>query len=156
MKQEIERKFLVTGDGWRAVAAEGLPCRQGYLTSGPSRVTVRVRLLGNQGFLTIKGPAQGISRPEFEYEIPSVEAEYLLAHLCDGGVISKVRYIVEYGGARWEVDEFFGANEGLVLAEIELEREDESYEIPDWLGLEVSLDRRYTNAGLARRPFKMW
>jgi adenylate cyclase len=152
MKQEIERKFLVNGDSWRAVAGAGLSCRQGYISTGSSSTTVRVRVLGKQGFLTIKGPTKGISRPEMEYEIPADEAEYMLEYLCDGGSVSKIRYILTCAGSRWELDEFFGANEGLVLAEIELESEDQPFERPDWLGNEVSFDWRYTNASLACRP----
>lgn len=152
MKQEIERKFLVNGDSWRAAATGGLSCRQGYISTGSSSTTVRVRLLGKQGFLTIKGSTKGISRPEMEYEIPADEAEYMLEHLCDGGSVSKIRYILICDGSRWELDEFFGSNKGLVMAEIELEREDQPFEKPDWLGKEVSFDRRYTNAALASRP----
>jgi CYTH domain-containing protein len=156
MKQEIERKFLVTGDGWRAAAGRGEICCQGYITASPSSATVRVRLLGEKGFLTIKGPAQGISRPEMEYEIPVFDAEYMLENLCGDRMISKVRYILMYKGLRWEVDEFHGRNQGLILAEIELESEDQPFEKPEWLGAEVSLDRRYTNAALARHPFARW
>lgn len=156
MKQEIERKFLVNNDGWRAVAGSGISCRQGYITAGSSGATVRIRLLGDQGFLTIKGPSQGISRLEMEYEIPASDAEYMLSHLCNGGIVSKVRYILIHHGMRWEIDEFSGDNEGLTVAEIELEREDQFFDKPGWLGEEVSLDRRYTNAALARHPFFVW
>ncbi|MEI8205424.1 MAG: CYTH domain-containing protein [Kiritimatiellales bacterium] len=154
MKQEIERKFLVTGDSWRKEAGGGISCRQGYMTTGPSNVTVRVRLMDERGFLTVKGPTQGISRSEMEYEIPAADAEYMLTHLCGGGLVSKVRYNLLHKGSRWEIDEFCGDNAGLVVAEIELERDDQSFETPVWLGEEVSLDRRYTNAALAREPFK--
>jgi CYTH domain-containing protein len=156
MKQEIERKFLVIGTSWRKEAGAGISCRQGYISTGPSPVTVRVRLLGKQGFLTIKGPTQGISRPEMEYEIPAADAEYMLAHFCAGGLVSKERYRLINNGSLWEIDEFSGDNAGLVVAEIELEREDQLFKKPDWLGEEVSLDRRYTNAALARNPFKSW
>lgn len=156
MKQEIERKFLVTGDSWRKEAGGGFSCRQGYISTGSSPVTVRVRLLGEQGFLTIKGPSKGISRAEMEYEIPAADAEYMLMHLCAGGLVSKVRFNLIRNGSRWEIDEFSGDNAGLVLAEIELEREDQPFEKPDWLGEEVSLDRRYTNAALACHPFTRW
>ena len=156
MKQEIERKFLVTGDSWRKEAGVGTACRQGYMTASPSNVTIRVRRLGEQGFLTIKGPTQGISRPEMEYEIPAADAEYMLAHFCGGDLVSKARYILIHNGSRWEIDEFSGDNAGLVVAEIELEQEDQRFEKPVWLGEEVSLDRRYTNAALAREPFKSW
>ncbi len=156
MKQEIERKFLVTGDSWRKDAGVGISCRQGYISVDPSPVTVRVRLLGEQGFLTIKGPTQGVSRAEMEYEIPAADAEYMLAHLCAGGLVEKVRYILIHNGSRWEIDEFSGDNAGLVVAEIELEQEDQLFKKPVWLGEEVSLDRRYTNAALARHPFTQW
>lgn len=154
MKQEIERKFLVNGDSWRAIAGAGLSCRQGYISTESSSATVRVRVLGKQGFLTIKGPTKGISRPEIEYEIPADEAEYMLEHFCDGGSVSKIRYILICAGSRWELDEFFGANEGLVMAEIELVSEEQPFESPDWLGKEVSFDQRYTNAALARSPMR--
>lgn len=156
MKQEIERKFLVTGESWRAAAGEGMPCRQGYISTGGSAVTVRVRLMGGQGFLTIKGPASGISRCEMEYEIPATDAGYMLDHLCSGGLIEKKRYILSVNGSLWEIDEFAGHNSGLVMAEIELESETQPFEKPEWLGEEVSLDRRYANASLARNPFSEW
>ena len=156
MKQEIERKFLVTGDSWRKETGAGISCRQGYMTAGSSNVTIRVRLMGERGFLTVKGPTQGISRPEMEYEIPAADAEYMLAHFCAGRLVSKVRHNLIHSGSRWEIDEFSEDNTGLVVAEIELEREDQPFEKPVWLGEEVSLDRRYTNAALARKPFKSW
>lgn len=156
MKQEIERKFLVTSESWRAAAGVGLPCRQGYISAEVSEVTVRVRLMGGQGFLTLKGPTNGISRPEMEYEIPATEAEYMLEHFCSGGLVSKVRYILIHNGLRWEIDEFSGENAGLIVAEIELDNENQPFEKPEWLGKEVSLDRRYTNAALARNPFREW
>lgn len=156
MKQEIERKFLVNGEGWRKTAGPGTLCCQGYLASGNDGATVRVRLFGKKGFLTIKGPTQGISRPELEYEIPVADADYMLTHLCRGGVLSKVRYILNLNGLRWEVDEFSEGNSGLTVAEIELEREDQPFEKPDWLGQEVSHDPRYRNSALARNPFKSW
>jgi len=156
MKQEIERKFLVTDESWREVAGAGLPCRQGYISAGASEVTVRVRRMGDQGFITLKGPSKGISRPELEYEIPVAEADQMLEHFCAGGIVSKVRYILVYNGLRWEIDEFSGGNAGLVVAEIELECEDQPFETPEWLGKEVSFDRRYTNAALAQNPFSSW
>ena len=156
MKQEIERKFLVVSDSWRRAAGTGAVCVQGYLTSGPSGATVRVRLLGEQGFLTIKGPAQGISRPEMEYEIPAADAEYMLENLCGDRLVSKKRYTCEAGGMVWEIDVFSGLNEGLTIAEIELESEDQQFENPEWLGVEVTSDSRYYNAALARHPFVRW
>jgi CYTH domain-containing protein len=156
MKMEIERKFLVTGDRWRTVAEDGLPCEQGYICSGPDQVTVRVRRMGNKGFLTLKGASQGISRPEMEYEIPLADAVYMLRHFCADRLVSKTRYRREVGGLIWEIDEFSGRNEGLVLAEIELEHADQTFSAPDWLGAEVSHDRRYFNAALASNPYREW
>lgn len=153
MGREIERKFLVTGDGWRGA---GESCRyvQGYLSRDPERV-VRVRRAGEKAFLTIKGVTRGVVRPEFEYPIPAADAEELLK-LCLSPLIEKTRTVVEYGGKRWEVDEFAGENAGLVIAEIELSREDEPFQRPPWLGREVSADPRYSNASLSERPFKSW
>lgn len=156
MKQEIERKFLVTGESWREHAGDGIDCRQGYISTGGSTATVRVRLMGDQGFLTIKGPASGISRCEMEYEIPAADAGYMLDHLCIGGMVEKKRYFLTINRLIWEVDEFSGSNRGLVVAEIELESETQPFEKPEWLGEEVSLDRRYANASLARNPFSEW
>lgn len=156
MKQEIERKFLVSGDSWRAGAGCGLACCQGYITAGKSKVAVRVRLMGGRGFLTVKGPVAGFSRPEFEYEIPAADAAYMFEHLCTGGLISKKRYTLETGGQCWEIDEFLDLNEGLIVAEIELESEGQSFEKPVWLGPEVSFDPRYTNVALAQNPFSRW
>ena len=154
MDIEIERKFLVKGDGWKAAADAGLACRQGYLAAEPEK-TVRVRIIGEQAFLTIKGATSGISRSEFEYGIPVDDAEALLA-LCGGAVVEKTRYFIEHAGMVWELDVFSAANEGLVMAEIELEAEDQSFELPDWAGQEVSGDSRYYNAYLARHPFTTW
>jgi CYTH domain-containing protein len=155
MNQEIERKFLVVSDGWREAADSGRACRQGYIT-GSKEVTIRVRVIGNQGYLTLKGPAHGISRAELEYEIPVTDAEYMLANFCGGGIVAKVRYISVQNGLRWEIDEFSGANQGLIVAELELEHEEQSFSKPDWLGEEVSFDPRYTNAALSRNPFSVW
>ena len=156
MKQEIERKFMVTGDGWRVAAGTGKICCQGYITAGKSEATVRVRLLGGQGFLTVKSPAQGISCSECEYEIPAADAEYMIKNLCGDRLVSKKRYTLENNGMIWEIDEFSGSNEGLTVAEIELEREDQPFEKPEWLGAEVTSDSRYYNAALALRPFSKW
>lgn len=153
MKTEIERKFLVSGDSWRDQAGEGLPCRQGYISSGPDQVTVRVRRIGGQGFLTLKGKSRGISRPELEYEIPVDEAEYMLKNFCADRVVTKTRYVLDVDGLKWEIDEFSGRNQGLILAEIELESEGQPFERPDWLGEEVSQDSRYFNAALAVKPY---
>jgi len=151
---EIERKFLVVGGGWKAVAEDGLACRQGYLDSGQGS-TVRVRVIGEQAFLTIKGATVGITRSEFEYEIPVLDAIEILA-LCGGAVVEKCRYFITHAGNVWELDVFEGANAGLVMAEIELETEEQSFEQPDWVGSEVSADPHYRNGHLARHPFAMW
>ncbi len=156
MKIEIERKFLVVGDGWRAAAGAGTPTEQGYISSDPEKITVRVRQAGDRGFLTLKGPTKGISRPEMEYEIPADEAKYMLENFCGDRIVSKTRCLLEINGLRWEIDEFSGANQGLILAEIELETENQPFGKPDWLGEEVSHDPRYFNAALARSPFSEW
>jgi CYTH domain-containing protein len=155
MAQEIERKFLVH-DGWRAESHEQTRIVQGYLSSAPGR-SVRVRIAGNRGFLTIKGAASasGLSRYEWEREIPRLEAEALLA-LAEPGVIEKIRHLVAAGPHTFEVDEFLGTNAGLVVAEIELRAEDEAYARPSWLGAEVTGDRRYYNSSLVKHPFSCW
>ncbi len=153
MAIEIERKFLVKDDSWRVSAGEGKLCRQGYLLSDGGK-TLRVRIIGEQAFLTIKGPTSGIARAEFEYEIPVVDAESMLI-LC-GNLVEKTRYEIDYAGMLWELDVFTGANEGLVMAEIELDSDDQAVELPVWAGEEVSGDPRYYNAYLAEYPFKTW
>ena len=150
---EIERKFLVKDDSWKADADHGRICRQGYLLSDGG-LTVRVRVIGAKAFLTIKGPSNGISREEFEYEIPTADAEALLAQ-C-GKRVEKVRYLISHAGMVWELDVFAGANEGLVMAEIELESEGWEFGLPEWAGEEVSGDPRYYNAYLAEHPFTGW
>ncbi|MBN2050209.1 MAG: CYTH domain-containing protein [Spirochaetales bacterium] len=152
MAKERERKFLVTGDAWRQ--GEAVRYRQGYLNTDPER-TVRVRIAGNKAFLTIKGITVGCSRDEFEYPIPFEDAEALLA-LCEASVICKDRRTLRVEGFVWEVDEFFGDNQGLILAEIELFSEDQAFFRPDWVGREVTGDIRYYNAALAEHPFKNW
>ncbi|MEM1202410.1 MAG: CYTH domain-containing protein [Acidobacteriota bacterium] len=152
---EIERKFLVAGDDWRAVAGDGVPYRQGYLATEPER-NVRVRLEGERAKLNLKSKAKGLSRAEFEYEIPRDEAEQILDGLCLRPLIEKTRYKVHRGGLVWEIDEFFGDNAGLVVAEVELESEDQEVDLPPWVGEEVSHDHRYKNANLVSRPFSTW
>ena len=152
MATEIERKFLATGREWRQ--ADGVRVSQGYLNRDKER-TVRVRWAGNQAFLTIKGITTRTSRAKFEYEIPVADAEQLLK-LCDGPLIEKVRYLVTYKGVQWEIDEFFGDNSGLVVAEVELEAEDQPFERPGWLGREVTEDPRYFNSNLAVHPYSTW
>jgi adenylate cyclase len=151
---EIERKFLVRGDGWRALGHPVL-LRQGYLSSDPAR-TVRVRIEGGQGTLTIKGKSVGATRGEWEYPIPLEEAAELLDRLCQQPLIEKYRSRIAVGGHTWEVDEFLGANAGLTVAEIELASEQESFALPDWAGEEVTGDPRYYNSSLIRLPFSQW
>lgn len=144
----------MTGDGWRDHAAPA-QCRQGYLAVGPP-VSVRVRVMGGKATLNIKRATSNIARDEFEYPIPERDAGELLDGLCDGYVIEKTRHRVEYAGKTWEIDEFCGVNAGLVVAEIELERADEEFERPPWLGKEVSEDARYLNSSLSCRPYSLW
>jgi CYTH domain-containing protein len=152
MAIEIERKFRVQGTQWQR--GPGVRLRQGYLNRAKQR-TVRVRIAGDAGFLTIKGANRGASRLEFEYPIPLADAEELLK-LCDGPIIDKIRRVVMSGPTRWEVDEFLGDNAGLVVAEVELTSEDQPFSRPDWLGAEVTGDARYYNSSLAVRPYGQW
>lgn len=156
MGVEIERKFLVKADRVPELVRDLSPdrIRQGYLCSDPER-TVRVRTKGGKGYLTIKGKTAGISRQEFEYPIPPEEATALLS-LCSGPLIEKHRYSLTIKGQLWEIDEFFGDNTGLILAEAELEHEQQSLEIPDWIDKEVTDDIRYYNAKLAVYPYNRW
>ena len=153
MGQEIERKFLVDGEGWRT--SQAMLYRQGYLNTAKER-TVRIRLAGAKAFLTVKGVTQGATRDEFEYEIPVGDAEEMLDNLCERPLIEKRRYCVEHAGFTWEVDEFLGENEGLVVAEIELENESQSFKRPPWVGVEVTEDPRYFNANLVKNPYRNW
>ncbi len=150
---ETERKFLVQGD-YKTHASRSYRISQGYLSSVPER-TVRVRVRDEKGYLTIKGKGNGVSRVEWETEIPQEDAVVLLG-LCEQGVIDKTRHIVEYAGHVFEVDEFHGENEGLILAELELGSEDEAFDKPDWLGEEVTGDVRYYNSYLTSHPFRHW
>lgn len=151
MASEIERKFLVRDDSWND-GTSGIRMSQGYLSMDPDRA-VRVRLAGENAWLTIKGRSSGITRAEFEYAIPAADAQDLLK-LCLPSVIDKTRHRIPFGGYVWEVDVFHGDNEGLVLAEVELEDESATPELPPWVGLEVSDDARYFNSQLARHPFR--
>lgn len=155
MAVEIERKYLVTGDSWRAAVESQSRIMQGYLSEG-GRATVRARVKGDKAFLTIKGATTGISRSEYEYEIPVADAEQMLAELAVSSVIDKTRYGVRQGNHVWDLDVFAGDNVGLVMAEVELGSEDEAFEMPDWAGEEVSGDGRYFNSNLASHPFKTW
>lgn len=154
MGVEIERKFLVVGDAWRSAVSSSTRIVQGYLTRG--EVTVRVRVRGDRGYLTIKGPSSGISRSEYEFDIPVADAESMLADLAQGPVVEKTRHLVEVDGHEWELDVFAGANEGLVMAEIELASAEEAFTVPTWAGAEVSDDARYYNVNLAQSPFSQW
>lgn len=155
MPLEIERKFLVTGD-WKEIAKDSkqLHVKQGYLSKN-GNCTVRVRTMNTRGFLTVKGRSKGISRSEFEYEIPLSEAEEML-ELCTGAIIEKSRYFIPHKGKTWELDVFKGDNKGLIVAEIELGSEDEKFELPDWAGEDVSHDKRYSNSNLSQNPYKDW
>jgi len=155
MPQEIERKFLLKGE-FKQYAVKYLTIKQGYIST-LNGITVRVRIKEDKGFLTIKSPSNttGISRYEWEKEIPYYEAVELLA-LCDSGLIDKTRYLIPVGGFTFEVDEFHGENKGLIMAEIELKSEEEDFPRPDWLGEEVTNDYRYYNSYLAKHPFTRW
>lgn len=156
MAIEIERKFLVADASAQAAwrAAPGVAYRQGYLNRDKTR-TVRVRIAGDAAFLTIKGVSVGATRAEFEYAIPVVDAQALLA-LCDGPLVEKTRHVLVYQGTTWEVDDFAGDNTGLVVAEVELHSETQTFEKPAWLGSEVTQDARYFNSNLASHPFARW
>jgi CYTH domain-containing protein len=154
MATEIERKFLVKGDGWRGLA-EGQYYCQGYIPAKEGR-SVRVRIVGECGFLTIKGPTVGNTRAEFEYPIPVEDAREILETLCERPYIEKTRYKIAVGELTWEVDEFAGENQGLILAEVELTGENQEVQLPDWIDKEVSGDARYFNSNLAKNPFKHW
>jgi adenylate cyclase len=155
MGTEIERKFLVKDDSWRASADAGTRILQGYLVSDP-KITVRVRIRGEAAFLTIKGATAGIRRSEFEYPIPVDDAESMLREMAVSPVIEKIRYRLPCGAHVWDLDVFGGDNAGLVLAEVELDAEEAAFEMPDWAGQEVSGDPRYYNVNLARSPFRHW
>ena len=154
MAKEIERKFLVVGDDWRSLA-KGTNYRQGYLNSIKER-TVRIRTIDDKAFMTIKGPTVGVTRMEFEYEIPHNECVEMLEHLAEQPIIEKNRYKIPVGGLIWEVDEFLGVNKGLIVAEVELSSEDQEFAKPNWVGEEVSGDPRYFNSNLVANPYTTW
>jgi CYTH domain-containing protein len=154
MPQEIEHKYLVRIDVWKPPES-GVLYRQGYLSSAKERV-VRVRIAGEQAFLTIKGQAHGITRLEFEYAIPKVDAATMLDLLCERPLIEKTRYRQPFAARTWEIDVFHGDNAGLVVAELEVADESDQFELPPWLGREVSGDARYFNSILVTNPFKNW
>lgn len=154
MGKEIERKFLVKGDAWRKLA-KGVKYRQGYLNSAKER-TVRVRTVGDKAFLTIKGVTVGATRAEFEYEIPMKDCDFMLDNLAEKPLIEKERFKIPMDGFVWEIDEFFGDNQGLIVAEIELQSEDQPFPKPDWIGEEVTGDPRYFNSSLIKHPYTAW
>ena len=160
MPTEIERKFLLANDGWRGLA-EGVTLCQGYLNTDAAS-TVRVRIAGSGAWLGVKGKggitgkAGGSTRLEFEYPVPLEDAQEMLVRLAKRPLIEKTRYTIPFAGLLWEVDEFHGDNQGLIIAEVELESESQSFAKPDWAGLEVTGDPRYYNANLVEKPFKNW
>lgn len=155
MAIEIERKFRVSGDEWKRGVVRTRRLRQAYLTKN-GRLSIRVRIDGDEtGTLTIKAARSGLERHEYEYTIPLSDAEELMLQR-EGSVISKVRHIVPIDGLTWEIDVFDGENSGLIIAEVELDRADRTFERPEWLGDEVTGDRRYYNADLAKQPFSSW
>jgi adenylate cyclase len=154
MGKEIERKFLIRGDAWRSLA-KGTSYRQGYLNSVKER-TVRIRTIDDKAFLTIKGLTVGATRSEYEYEIPLEECNAMLDTLAEKPIIDKKRYKVPFGGLTWEVDEFFGDNAGLIVAEVELDSEDQVFNKPEWVGEEVTGDPRYFNSNLIKHPYTRW
>jgi adenylate cyclase len=155
MATEVERKFLIKNDAWRDQVESEVHIMQGYLANNAG-LTVRVRVKGDEAFLTVKGATEGISRAEFEYPIPVEDAESMLEELAISPPVDKVRYKIPVGDHVWELDVFAGENAGLVMAEVELGAEDEAFEMPAWAGEEVSADPRYYNVNLARNPYKRW
>jgi adenylate cyclase len=154
MAIEIERKFLVKDDRWRSLGS-GKAYSQGYIPT-QNQTTVRIRVAGEQGFITIKGSSVGCARSEFEYPIPIADAREMLATLCVPPLIEKTRYRVEWEGLTWEIDEFAGENQGLIVAEVELNEVNQAIALPDWIGEEVTQDPRYYNSNLAKHPFQQW
>lgn len=154
MAIEIERKYLVKSELWQSRSNRKF-YQQGYLLIGKTR-TIRVRIIDDSGFLTVKGASIGISRSEFEYEIPADDAKFMLLNLCEKPLIEKYRTKIELNGLVWEMDEFLGENEGLILAEVELLSEDQEILLPDWIGKEVTGNPMYNNSYLVKNPFKKW
>ncbi|MSQ66684.1 MAG: CYTH domain-containing protein [Gammaproteobacteria bacterium] len=155
MAREIERKFLLLNDHWRALVSASIPMRQGYLST-TGAVSVRVRLEGARACLNLKGARLGISREEFEFPLPPAEAAEVLDLFCGERCVEKIRHLVPNGPHGWEIDEFSGANQGLIVAEIELGAEDEDFIRPSWLGREVSDEARYYNVCLIDAPYTSW
>ena len=156
MAREIERKFLIANDGWRRVAAPPRRLVQGYFDTGVNGCTLRVRDDDGQGRLTIKGRPNGFARSEFEYAIPAADVAEMIKEFCAPRVVEKLRYLVEFGGFEWEIDEYLGLNAGLFTAEIELPSEETEFPRPPWLGEEVSGMVGYTNGALSRFPYSLW
>lgn len=154
MSLEIERKYLVKSNDYQSIG-KPVHIHQGFLSTDKDRV-VRIRIKGDEAFLTIKGVSKGIARAEFEYPVPVADAEYMLENLCLKPTIEKYRYKIDVEGFIWEVDEFLGDNEGLVVAEIELEHAEQKFPKPGWVGEEVTADKRYYNANLVKNPYKNW
>lgn len=154
MGMEIERKFLLKNDAWRTLAV-GTRYRQGYLNSAKER-TVRIRTVGGEAFLTIKGVTVGATRAEYEYPIPLDDCNAMLDTLAEQPLIEKQRYRIKRGDVTWEIDEFFGDNQGLIVAEVELQSEDQAFDKPDWVGAEVTGDPRYFNSNLIKQPYTKW
>jgi adenylate cyclase len=155
MALEIERKYLVRDHGYRPAASHSYRIQQGFLNDDPRRV-VRVRIMGNTATLTVKSPVSDVARREFEYTIPIDDARLLIGLVCLPPTLEKTRHIVEHGGLTWEVDEFEGENEGLVIAEVELPDTGTVPDLPSWIGEEVTGDSRYYNANLVRNPYRLW
>lgn len=155
MNIEIERKYRVTDTSYRAQATRCTCYRQGYLSATPA-ATVRIRIAGDRAFITVKGTTTGCSRQEYEYPIPVADAARMLDSLCQSGLIEKRRYLYPYAGHTWEIDEFMGDNEGLIVAEVELQSESEAVQLPPFIGREVTGDPRYYNSCLAQNPYKNW
>jgi adenylate cyclase len=155
MALEIERKFRVTDQRWRSQVSQSTLLRQGYLAN-TARASVRVRLAGDEAWLSVKAMTPGRARAEYEVPVAVADAGEMLERLCEGAVIEKWRHIVVHDGDRWEIDEFLGANAGLIVAELELESEQQSFARPAWLGAEVTHEERYYNFRLAQHPFEQW
>ncbi len=155
MAKEIERKFIVEGEKWKSEIFKSIRIRQGYVFNTGNK-TLRVRITDTKAYLTMKGKTTGISRDEFEYEIPVEEAKKILDIYCENGKIEKTRHFILVGGKEWTIDEFFGDNAGLLMAEVELESEEEKIVIPGWAKKEVSHDKHFFNAYLSLHPYKQW
>ena len=154
MKKEIERKFIVLDNTYKSLGAPKY-CIQGYIQS-TNKPLIRIRIIDNQSFLTIKSNLGGITRLEYEYQIPNEDAKKLLESFCEKSIVEKNRYFIDYKSTLWEVDEFLNDNDGLVIAEVELNSENQPYAKPDWIGQEVSTDKKYYNCNLATHPYKKW